>query len=116
MGTTGPARIPHRALPQRKACRPATPRHDSNDASRSAWSPPALWISAARTDRGTRPAQSVASLPVGEELPGDDVALYLGGPLVNAHDAHVAVVGLDSRFAHVAHPAVDLHGGIRHLA
>src|SRR5687767_6042139 len=48
-----------------------------------------------------------------EQHSRDDVALDLGGPFVDPHDARVAIRRFDADLAHVTHAAVDLHCAVR---
>src|SRR5699024_2899595 len=48
-----------------------------------------------------------------DQLPGDDDALELRGALVDPEQPGVAVEALDRGFAHIAHPALDLHALVR---
>src|SRR5688500_72888 len=62
------------------------------------------------------PRPTIHESRIFQQLRGDDIALDLRGALVDARDARVAEGGLDAHLAHVAHAAVDLHGGVHHLA
>ncbi len=65
--------------------------------------------------RGRESTFPVASR-IFQQLRRDDVALDFGGAFVDARDPRIAERGLDARFAHVAHAAVNLHRRVHDFA